>query len=67
MKIEIESHELVKMMTEYWATENNPECWLQTKKFAEKYGFFDELVSYGFTENLNEEELNEWFGEDYEE
>jgi hypothetical protein len=49
--MEINKNELIKMMTEYWSTSNNRECWEATKRFAEKYCFYDELVSYGFDKN----------------
>ena len=35
--MEIDREELIEMMLEYWAIDNNKECWIKTKEFLEKY------------------------------
>ena len=50
--MEIDKNELIKIMTEYWATSNNEECHEKTREFAKKYGFYEDLVEQGFEENF---------------
>lgn len=53
--MEIDREELIDMMEEYWALDNNPLCQQKTYDFCEKYSLY-EVQPY----EPDDEELEGW-------
>ena len=55
--MEIDKEDLIEMMREFWAVDNNATCYVRTLEFCLKYGISRNEISIGADTDFDKDDL----------